>query len=132
MAYEIQRFPVTVPHGTAIATPQRTAMTMPARVVRRLEIMVPPGPAGFVGFQITSNGKQVVPVNDGTWLVTDDETLTFDLTDTITSGAWQLTAYNTGTYDHTLYVTFHVDPPQVTQPVQAPAMIPNAALSGSM
>jgi hypothetical protein len=121
MAREIRRFTVTVPAGTAIATPQVTALTMPSRVVRELEVVVPPGPRGQVGFALGSTGVAVIPVNAGAWLVTDNETIRWPLEGFWDSGSWQMRAYNTGRYPHTLEVRFLVDlvgsPNNVSQPI---------------
>lgn len=113
MAREVYRFSVTIPAGTPLATPQVTALTMPERVVRSVEVTVPPGPHGLVGFQFTHAGSQMLPVNAGQFLVMDGRTRRWEVEDYITSGAWQLTAYNTGTFPHTLEIAFEVD---VVQP----------------
>ena len=109
MAREVYEFQITVPAGTAQSSPQTSPMTMPPRVVEQLEVLVPPGPGGEVGFAIGSSGGQVIPRNAGTYVISDDEKITWPLDGMIDSGAWQLVAYNTGRYDHTLYVRFLVD-----------------------
>jgi hypothetical protein len=45
-----------------------------------------------------------------TWIVADDATVTIEPPADMTSGAWSLRAYNTGTYSHTLYVELHAEP----------------------
>lgn len=110
MAREVRNFAVTVPAGTAIASPQLTALDMPARIVRGVRIRIPPGPAGTVGFALASGGVPVLPWGSGQWIVGDNEAIEWDLEGQITSGSWQLRAYNTGVYAHTLYVTFRLDP----------------------
>ena len=116
MSTEGREFVVTVPAGTLSTAPQRTKLDMPSRIVRSVRMRMPPGPSGTVGFQLTSGGLQVFPVNAGAWLIGDDEVIEWVPSSTITSGAWQVTAYNTGTYQHSLYFTFYLDP---TQPVVA-------------
>ena len=111
MAAEVRSFAVTVPAGTAIATPQVTALTMPARVVRSVRVRVPPGPAGLVGWALGMAGVRILPWGTGQWIVADNEAIEWDLEGQPDSGAWQLHAYNTGVYDHTLFVTFQLDPP---------------------
>jgi len=103
---EVRRFQVTVPFGTLVATPLVVPLTMPARIVDRIAVRIPPGPNGLVGFAFTASNNPIIPYNGGSWIVANDETITWDLTEQITSGAWQLTAYNLGLYDHTLYVEF--------------------------
>lgn len=129
MAREVYRFSVTIPAGTLQASPQVSALTMPERVVRKVTVTVPPGPLGLVGFQFTHAGAQVIPINSGQFLVMDGRTREWDLDDYFTGGAWQLTAYNTGTNPHTLEIVFDVDlvPSQVLPGGFKP--IPNDALT---
>lgn len=135
MARELRAFSVAVPAGTAIATPLSTDCTFPARVVRRIEIDVPPGPRGEVGFYVANSGSQIIPVNAGQWIVANDVHLGWDLTDYIDSGSWQIVAYNTGFYSHTLSARFHVDLPTATDasapaPLIDPALLSPATLTG--
>lgn len=111
MAREIRRFPVTVPAGTAKASPQVSNLSFPFRVVRELEIRVPPGPRGEVGFALGGSGQAVIPVEAGAYLVTDDEIIRWQLDGFWDSGSWQFTAYNTGRFPHTIEVRFLVDLP---------------------
>lgn len=111
MAREIQEFSVTIPAGTAKAAPTTTLMSLSARKVQRVEIKVPPGPRGVVGFQLGFAGNQLIPYNSGGFIITDDVELGWDLDDYPDSGDWQLIGYNTGVFDHTIYVRFLVDLP---------------------
>ena len=113
MAQEIRVFAVSVPAGTLASAPQVTQVTMPARLVRELEILVPPGPRGEVGFTVGAAGVQVLPNQAGTWMVTDNETINWPLENQIESGGWEVRAYNTGNYPHTLTFRFLVDVPQL-------------------
>lgn len=106
--YEVE---VTVPAGTAIATPQITDVSLPPGLISSIEWRVPPGPRGAVGFQLGSSGWPVLPRTPGTWIVADDDKQTWQSSEFIDSGSWQVFAYNTGNYDHTLYFTFAWDPP---------------------
>lgn len=129
MADEVYAFQATIPAGTAVASPTTTTMAFPTRYVRRIIIKVPPGPAGKMGFQIASTGNQIIPLAKGTWIITDDEQITWDVNNAIQSGSFQLIGYNTGIYDHTVYVRFEVDVPQLHQGGDRPAMIDMGALS---
>jgi hypothetical protein len=107
MAVEIRDFTVTIPAGTAVSAGFTASLAMPARVVTEIHIRVPPGPRGEVGFAIGSGGIPIVPYGAGSWIVTDNEDLIYPLDGAITSGAWQLQGYNTGSFDHTLRVYFY-------------------------
>ena len=91
---------------------------------------MPPGPAGTLGFRLGSGGVQVIPINPGGWVITDDEVIGWDLTSQITSGAWQLISYNVGSLPHTVYVRFLLD--LVTGSANAPALIPAGQLSSGL
>lgn len=130
MAVEVRETAVTTPAGTTAAAPQVTDLSFPPRLVTRIEVRVPPGPAGTLGFRLGSGGVQVIPINPGGWVVTDDEVIGWDLTGQITSGAWQLISYNTGSLPHTVYVRFLLD--LVTNSSTVPALIPAGQLSSGL
>lgn len=98
---------MTIPAGTLKASPQVSNLTMPpARVVERVEITVPPGPRGDVGFQVAQGSVQLYPYETGNFIVVDGVELDWDVVGGVDSGAWQLIAYNTGAFNHTLQVRF--------------------------
>lgn len=109
MSYELRDFTVTIPAGTSIASGFTASLAMPARIVTQINVRVPPGPRGEVGFKIGSGGIQILPAAQGDYIVTDNEDLSYPLTDTLQSGAWQLLAYNTGSFPHTLRIYFFCD-----------------------
>lgn len=109
MAAEVRNFAVSVAAGTPQATPQVSPMTVAARIVRGVRVRVPPGPAGLVGWALSVAGTRIIPWGANEWMVQDNEVTEWQLDGQITSGAWQLQAYNTGVYAHTVYVTFLLD-----------------------
>jgi hypothetical protein len=129
MAREVRKFSVTVPHGTLQAAPATFACAFPPRIIREIQILVPPGPRGTVGFQIAQAGHQVFPTEPGQFFVTDDERIVWPIEGANTSGAWQVIAYNTGTFDHTLEVRFLVDLTTGAAEEAAPAFVESATLS---
>lgn len=130
MAREVRRFSVTIPAGTLQAAPQVSPLTMPDRVVRRVVVVVPPGPRGLVGFQLTHAGSQMIPVNSGQFVVADDERIEWDTEGYIDTGAWQMTAYNTGSFPHTLEVRFEVDLIQSVADLLGPQPLPVDSIAG--
>lgn len=130
-----------VPAGTAKDAGWTFDLTMPVGTVVAVSVRVPPGPRGEVGFALGAAGVAVLPENPGGWIVTDDETIPWDTEDQISSGAWELLAYNTGQYDHSIYVRIWANPVAagvsgtVLQPVQvdgggnAPAPVPGSDLN---
>lgn len=131
MADLVYQFACTVPAGTPIAAPLTIDTSMPPCVVERVDIRIPPGPKGTVGFRLTSDGTQVVPTISGQWVVTDDEAVPIPLTNQHDSGRWAFTGYNLGNYPHTVQVRYLVNltaAPVTTTPAGS-ALIAAAALS---
>jgi len=131
MAVEIRDFTVTIPAGTAVAAGFTASLAMPARVVTEIRVRVPPGPRGEVGFAIGSGGVPIVPYGAGNWIVTDNEDLIYPLDGAITSGAWQLIGYNTGSFDHTLRIYFLCQLVQSQSAGSGTTLLPPGSLSGS-
>lgn len=133
MTVQVQHFPITVPVGTAIATPQVAQMQLGVFQVDWVEVEVPDGVNGVVGFYVASSGQQVVPFRAGAnpiWVITNNAVKHWDLIDAPTSGDWQLVAYNLGGYAHLLQVTFGVElTGQAVAGVSSQIPISSAALS---
>lgn len=129
---QVYEFDCLIPAGTLITAPVTVAMTMPNRRIIAIEIKVPPGPNGSMGFQIGASGRQIIPANLGSYIVTSDETLTWDQVDQIDSGAWQLFGYNNGSYPHTVYVRFVVDQTNVADVPSTPAPIDPSLISSDV
>lgn len=106
MADRIETPAVTVAAGTAIATPQTTSFNWRDGIIERIEVRVPPGPSGLVGFRILHSGQQVIPFQGTDWVITDDETLPWDVQNFPTGNKWSMRAYNLDLYPHTLYFRF--------------------------
>lgn len=106
MAREVHQFTVIVPAGTLKTAPVIFNLPMPPRTVDELAVRIPPGPRGEVGFAIGASGVVVMPYQVGAFIVGDNETIRWPLENQIDSGAWQLQAYNTGAFNHSLYVVF--------------------------
>lgn len=110
MAEQVRHFLVTVPAGTAKAAPQRTAITVPVMRLLQLDWHLPPGCAGLVGFFLSMGGVQVQPLPAGSFVIGEGRSATWHLDNAPDSGAWEITAYNTGAHDHTIHLTLHVEP----------------------
>lgn len=128
MARQLFEFDVTTPAGIAKATPQITNLTMPSRIVRRITIKVPPGPNGQLGFAVGMVNTAVIPAALGTFIVTSDETIIWDVAELPDSGAWQIISYNTGQYPHTIYTRWEVDLVQDPASASSPLLIPTATI----
>ena len=128
MAVEIRQYTVTVPAGTPSTAPFTTPMDFPPREVDALQIVVPPGPSGQVGFRVMVGGVPVIPYDSDDWVITSGENITWPLTGYPNSGAWSVQAYNTGTVDHAVYFRFLLSL-ATTGGTTAPAMIDNVDIA---
>jgi hypothetical protein len=110
MATSVQRFAATIGAGTAAAAPATVTLAVMPGVIDAIRWRVPPGPRGNLGWQLAMGGVNVIPENTGTFIIADDEQDVFAVSGLPDSGAWQVIGYNTGTFDHTVYLDFHVTP----------------------
>lgn len=113
MVAEVRTYAATVPAGSSIGSPAKIALSLPVRIVRRVEMLFPPGPNGNVGVSLAAAGQPVVPYGAGQWIVANGETVGFDIDGQIESGSWALWGYNTGTLDHTIQVRLFLDLPRL-------------------
>lgn len=126
---EVWEFNLTIPTHTAIAAPVRLPCTMPPRRVELFHWRVPAGHNGLTGFRLSMGGVQVFPANIGSWIIANGEQDTWPVKDMPDSGAWDITAYNTGNNPHQLFTRFMV---QLLRKVPtAPEPIPNWRLNSS-
>lgn len=127
----IYTFTPTIPAGTAIATPYAEQMSFPQASVDQIELKVPPGSNGAMGFSIGSSGVAIVPFNQPGWIVTDDETITWDVDSQFNSGAWEFFGYNLGVYDHAVYVRFLVSLVVAPSALIVASAIPSGLITSS-
>lgn len=119
----------TIPAGTAVASPVTVDVSIPEASITEVEILVPPGPNGLMGFRLANAGTQVIPYLSDDWIISNEETISWPLTEQITSGSWQVTGYNTGQFDHTIYLRFLITPVTDTTGSALPAPIPAELIS---
>lgn len=122
-AEEAWEFAVTIPAGTPAAAPVTVATVFPARQVASIRWRVPRGSVGLMGWRVTMGGQQVIPRAQGSWVVASGQDGVWELGNLPTSGAWDVTGYNTGIYPHTVYVTFLAA--VIPRPPPLPAVTPS-------
>lgn len=118
----IQSYTVTVPANTLASAPQSTPIAFSPGTVTQIDIKVPPGPSGNLAVNVNSGGNNYIPVNSNAFLFPDDDYLVFRLTNAPNSGNWTVVAYNTDVWDHSLYITFHVED-NLTVPSTSPGQL---------
>jgi hypothetical protein len=109
MSDRIEWFQASVPALTPVITPYRQALVFPFGNVVEIDVKVPPGPAGNVGFYITAGGSQYIPRTSGTFIIPDSDYFTWPLANAINSGSWGIVAYNTDVWPHLIEVGFLVN-----------------------
>lgn len=119
MATRVLPFAVTIPPGTTPAAPFTQALSLDNWEIERIDLEVPPGPAGLMGFQVYNNGVAWIPYGTGSWLVWDDHSETYYMTDQPTGAGWSIVGYNEGFYPHTVTVRVHVNPTSAALPAAA-------------
>lgn len=127
MADRIEAPTITVPAGTTQAAPQVTPIPLRDSIVERIQVIVPPGPSGLVGFAFLHSGQQVIPFTGGQWIVVDDQTLDWPVSNFPTGDKWSVQAYNLDVHSHTLYCFFHLR----ELPLPAPARVQPVVLTAS-
>jgi hypothetical protein len=130
MASEIHTFACTIPAGTPASAPATFPLTMPQRVVTAVEVKVPPGPRGLMGFRLGSTGNQLIPAIVGSWLIVDNYDQVWPLENMIDSGSWEAFGYNTGNYPHTVTFVFFCTVPGIAAP-STPSLIDLSTLTSS-
>ena len=62
------------------------------------------------------DGISIIPVNMGAWIIHDGDSTASELARLPNTGAWQVAGYNTGQFQHSIYVTYYAAPirPAVT------------------
>lgn len=125
---QVLTFPVnvTTPINTAIATPLTTPINMGDVYCYSVEVFIPPGPVGDMGFYLTNAGLQILPWSQQlSWFVADNYDHTFPMGLELGSSL-SCVSYNTGGYPHTVYFRFLIEP--IASYLAAPGGAPLAQL----
>lgn len=117
MAYRVFQFSHTVPANTPKATPVTLPIALDNWDIESIDIEVPPGPGGLVGFYIANNGVQWIPYSAGQFIIWDDRADTWYFSDQPNASGWSVVGYNTDTqYPHTVTTRWHVNLPVTATP----------------
>lgn len=127
MTSEIRVRQFTIAPNTPIATPSVQAMTFPQRQVTNIHWRVPSGPSGLMGWSLQVAGNPVIPLDPGTYIVTDDDSDDWPLENYPDQGQWQFVGYNLDIYPHTVYLQLQLA--VSVGPQTTPAQLPSSQLS---
>lgn len=110
MATSVTELVATVPAGTIPPHFAVIPLTIASATVDGVRWRVPPGPRGNMGWALAMGSVQVLPDDAGSFIIADDEYDTWQISGLPDSGAWELIGYNTGTFDHSVYLAFFTTP----------------------
>lgn len=117
MAVELYQFSATIPANTPKSAPSVTDIDLDGWEITQIDLKVPPGPSYLMGFYLARSGQQWIPQGAGEYIVWDDHYQQYPLSSQPTGGGWQVVGYNLDTqFDHTVAVTFHVNPLTIVAP----------------
>lgn len=107
-ASRVEVFDVAVPANTAqanaIETPTRWA---PGELVS-VDVRIPDGASGLVGFRILYAHGQAIPTTPGSWIIGNDDLFQTDVLGYLNGGEWSILAYNLDRFPHSLHVRYFV------------------------
>lgn len=110
MATEVHQTTAVIRAGT----PYPSLVTVPLEIanyeIESIDLEVPPGPQGVMGFYLALDEQQWLPYDMGEFIVWNDRTENWALDDQIVNGTWNCVGYNNGMYDHAVTIRFHVNP----------------------
>jgi hypothetical protein len=108
MAQRVVPLTCVIPANTAIAAPASFPLNFPSADVERIDVRIPPGPSGLMGFSINYGGGNFIPEGNGQWIIADDQFMQWNLDDAPNGGNWTILAYNLDAISHTIYLYFNV------------------------
>lgn len=106
----VYSFAALTPAGTPIDAPLTQPLIFPSLEVIQVTFFVPTGNQGNLGWQLGDQAGDIIVPTNGGYIVCDNLTQTWALYDSIQTGAWTMTSYNTGNFDHTVYLWFLCQP----------------------
>lgn len=123
MAQVIHQYIASIPANTPKATPVTIKLAVPNEVVAMIDVEVPPGPSGLMGFYLAMSGQQIIPFETGQFIVWDDREREWYLDDYATTGAWSVVGYNLDNVNaHAVSLRFHNNPLPTASAVSAPTI----------
>ena len=111
MSAEIHQYTATVPANTPKTALYTYSIPITNYIIESVDLEVPPGPAGLMGFYLARSGVSWIPYEADEFLVWDDRFDSWSLDAQPTGLGWQIVAYNDdAVFSHDVVVRFHVNP----------------------
>ena len=111
MALRVFQFDCLIPAGTLPSALHTVPIQLDNWELESIDLDVPPGPSGLMGFYVSNNGVQWFPQSPGSFLVWDNKVQSWPVEGQPNASGWAVVGYNTGFYPHTVTVRFHVNTP---------------------
>jgi hypothetical protein len=109
VAQSVLQFACTIPPNTPSSAPVTIPLDVDNWELESIDLEVPAGPSGLMGFAVYNNGMQWIPSTPGAWLVWDDILQSWYMDDQPNASGWAVVGYNEGFFEHTVTVRFHVN-----------------------
>jgi hypothetical protein len=107
-ASRVEVFDVIAPANTPKSAPiELPTIWAPGELVS-VDVRIPDGASGLVGFQILYAHGQAIPNTPGAWIIGNDDLFTADVMGQLNGGQWGVNVYNTDRFPHSLHVRYHV------------------------
>jgi hypothetical protein len=123
MALRVLQFQSIIPAGTPSTAPVTLPLGIDNWQLEQIDLEVPAGPAGLMGFAVFNNGVQWIPFTPGAWLIWDDAMQSWPMVDQPNASGWAIVGYNTGVYDHPVTSRLHVNLPDSQSQQQLPPVV---------
>lgn len=107
-ASRVEVFDVLVPPLTPKAAPLETMTTWAAGELVSVDVRIPDGAAGLVGFRLLYAHGQTIPTTPGAWIIGNDDLFQADAIGYLNGGQWSVSAYNLDNFAHSLHVRYFV------------------------
>lgn len=107
-ASRVEVYDVAVPALTPKAAPLETPTVWTPGELVSVDVRIPDGAAGLVGFRILYAHAQAIPTTPGAWIIGNDDLFQADAIGYLNGGQWSVLAYNLDNFPHTLHVRYFV------------------------
>lgn len=94
----------TFPAGTPVNAPISVPLILEDNQLVEMDITIPDGPSGLMGFRVLQSQQQIVPWGNTGFIVANDEKIRYSYDDQIQSSGIVVQGYNTDIFAHTIYI----------------------------
>lgn len=126
MPDRVEVFDVTCPASTPETEPIEVAFDYPPGIPRKVTIIIPDGHAGLTGIALGYGHNAVIPRTTGKFISSNDEFITFDLSNYPAGPIWSAFVCNNDLLPHAWEVILELDEIAATTNAPAQAALPVA------